>query len=141
MSQFHFRGERRLRAEQFLKQCLPTFSMQSLRAQLEKGALRLRPYGKSVELALRKGTYLTPGDTVIWPDLPDLETVPAKDSSIKVVVRYQDDAMLAVDKPAGVPTYPLSPLEKGTLANGLVAQFPQLAGIGVNPLEAGIVHR
>lgn len=56
-------------------------------------------------------------------------------------VRFETSAVLVVEKPAGQPTAPLRPDEKGTLASALLGRYPELAGIGYSPLEPGIVHR
>lgn len=53
---------------------------------------------------------------------------------------HNDSFILAVDKPAGLPVYPLKACESATVANALVAKFPELAGVGPT-LQAGIVHR
>lgn len=54
---------------------------------------------------------------------------------------YQDDWLLALDKPAGMPSHPLRPGETGTAANALVARFPEVAGAGEDVREGGLVHR
>jgi 23S rRNA pseudouridine1911/1915/1917 synthase len=54
---------------------------------------------------------------------------------------YEDDWLLAVDKPAGMPSHPLKPGETGTAANALVARFPEVAGAGEDVREGGLVHR
>jgi 23S rRNA pseudouridine1911/1915/1917 synthase len=46
-----------------------------------------------------------------------------------------------VDKPAGVPCQPLSSGETGTVANALVARYPEMATVGDDPREAGLCHR
>jgi 23S rRNA pseudouridine1911/1915/1917 synthase len=40
-----------------------------------------------------------------------------------------------------MPTHPLEPEEKDTLANALVARYPELAMVGDSKLEPGLVHR
>ena len=61
---------------------------------------------------------------------------------------YADDALLAFDKPAGMPVQPLSCRETGTLMNAVVAAYPEcrdlgpgLAALGESPLMAGALHR
>ena len=56
-------------------------------------------------------------------------------------IAYEDEYLLVVDKPAGMPTAPLSGEETGTLANALVARYPLLEGIGYAPREPGLLHR
>ena len=89
----------------------------------------------------RKGEKITPGDRikVILPT--PQSAVPLPDPSVKFSTIYQDQYLLVIDKPGGVPSHPLKVWEKGTLANALVGTYPELQGIGTNPLEPGLVHR
>ena len=58
------------------------------------------------------------------------------------VILFQDSAMLAVDKPAGMHTAPLRPGEKGTLLGLVIEAFPEVAALpGVKAVEPGLVHR
>ena len=63
------------------------------------------------------------------------------DASVAVEVLFEDEALIAVNKPSGMPVHPLASEETGTLMNGLVARYPKLAGIGDQPLMAGALHR
>ena len=54
---------------------------------------------------------------------------------------FADEALLAFNKPAGIAVQPLSSDERGTLMNGAVARFPELAALGDQPLMAGALHR
>ena len=54
---------------------------------------------------------------------------------------FEDDAILAYDKPAGMPVQPLSCRETGTLMNAVVARHPECQGVGDCPLMAGALHR
>jgi 23S rRNA pseudouridine1911/1915/1917 synthase len=57
-------------------------------------------------------------------------------------VRYEDPALLVVDKPAGVHTAPLRPGETGTLIEMVVRAYPEVAGLpGIKLVEPGLVHR
>ncbi|HSL24666.1 MAG TPA: RluA family pseudouridine synthase [Acidimicrobiia bacterium] len=59
---------------------------------------------------------------------------------VDFVVRYEDEHLLVVDKPAGVVVHPGAGHERGTLAAGLVHRYPELEGVG-QPGRWGIVHR
>ena len=48
--------------------------------------------------------------------------------------------MIVVDKPAGLVVHPGAGNPDGTLVNGLLARFPEIAGVG-EPHRPGIVHR
>jgi 23S rRNA pseudouridine1911/1915/1917 synthase len=45
-----------------------------------------------------------------------------------------------VNKPAGVVVHPGAGHDRGTLVNGLLALFPEIASVG-DPMRPGIVHR
>jgi 23S rRNA pseudouridine1911/1915/1917 synthase len=55
-------------------------------------------------------------------------------------VLYEDDAVLVVDKPAGVVVHPGGGRQRGTLASGLINRYPELVGVGT-PGRWGLVHR
>jgi len=57
-------------------------------------------------------------------------------------VIYEDEHLLAVDKPYGLAVHKVSPTDPQiTLADMLVAERPYLAGVGESPLRPGLVHR
>lgn len=60
--------------------------------------------------------------------------------NVPLAILYEDDSVLAVDKPAGMVTHPGAGNRSRTLAHALVALRPQLSGVG-HPLRPGIVHR
>ncbi len=57
---------------------------------------------------------------------------------VPLTVRYEDEHLLVVDKPAGVVVHPSAGHRGGTLVHGLVAR--DIAG-GRDPARPGIVHR
>lgn len=65
---------------------------------------------------------------------------PGADGSVHFVLVYQDDHLLVVDKPAGLVVHPGSGHVAGTLVNGLLARFPEIADVGESS-RPGIVHR
>ena len=89
-----------------------------------------------------KGAKLRPGATLEARDIPepsDLRLVPNPDLPLHVL--WEDETLLALDKPAGQPTHPLTPTETDTLANALIARYPDLANIGTSPLFPAMLHR
>jgi 23S rRNA pseudouridine1911/1915/1917 synthase len=89
----------------------------------------------------RKGTIAAAGATMAVAEAPpsDRDLAPIPVGSLPIV--HADDTLVAADKPAGMPSHPLRARETGTAANALVAMFPETAGIGDDPREAGLVHR
>lgn len=89
-----------------------------------------------------KGAKLSAGallEATGVPEPSDLRLQP--NPSLPLHVVWEDDWLLALDKPAGMPTHPLRADETDTLANALVARFPELAGIGNPPLFPAMLHR
>ena len=73
-----------------------------------------------------KGDLVACGDRIeLGSELSDPRARP--DPSIALAVRFEDEALVIVDKPAGMPSHPLRPGELGCLANGLVARYPARA--------------
>lgn len=69
----------------------------------------------------------------------DNVVAPNRDVPLRAV--FADDALLAFDKPAGLPVQPLSRSETTTLMNGVVARHPECIPLGDRPLMAGALHR
>jgi 23S rRNA pseudouridine1911/1915/1917 synthase len=86
----------------------------------------------------RKGQPVAAGQTVtlhLAPLAPD----PEPDRPLTVV--HEDPAFVVLEKPAGWPTHPLQAGEKGTLANAVVARYPECATAAANEREGGAAHR
>jgi 23S rRNA pseudouridine1911/1915/1917 synthase len=66
---------------------------------------------------------------------------PVAEPATALAVLFEDEALVAIDKPAGVASHPLRPGEGGTAANALVARFPECAMVGRDPREGGLCHR
>ncbi|MEM1414393.1 MAG: RluA family pseudouridine synthase [Myxococcota bacterium] len=106
------------------------------KALAASGALRVN--GRRVA----KGTRLQPGDVVTLERLPPPRDFPAaRDPELTLDVRLEDPRFVVVHKPAGMPTHPLEPEERGTLAGALVARYPEMADVGHRPREPGLLHR
>lgn len=90
----------------------------------------------------RKGTKLRAGDSIEVLSLKEAtDNRVQPDTKMKLSEIFSDDAMLAYDKPAGIPVQPLSCNELGTLMNGVVAHHPEVVDVGDQPLMAGALHR
>ncbi len=84
---------------------------------------------------------LSEGDvvTVDDADLGRVEAVDA-DPSVPVHVLVEDDAVIVVNKQADLVVHPGAGTVSGTLVNGLLAAYPDIAEVG-EPERPGIVHR
>lgn len=62
------------------------------------------------------------------------------DPDVDVRVVHQDDDVIVVDKPPGLVVHPGPGHTGSTLVHGLLARYPELAGVG-EPERPGLVHR
>jgi len=84
---------------------------------------------------------LKTGQTItVEPELLPAAGGPEPDPSIEFEVLYADDDLLVIDKPAGLVVHPGAGNPRGTLVNGLLAKYPEIAGVGESH-RPGIVHR
>jgi len=89
-----------------------------------------------------KSAKVRAGDTVTVRRLAEAcDNRVQPDASQAVDIVFEDAAFVAANKPARQPVHPLSWQERGTLMNGLVARFPEMAEVGDQPLMAGALHR
>jgi 23S rRNA pseudouridine1911/1915/1917 synthase len=80
------------------------------------------------------------GDT-ITVTLPEPEPAKPAGEAIPLNIVYEDDALIVLDKPAGLVVHPAAGHAKGTLVNALIAHCGEsLSGIG-GVKRPGIVHR
>ena len=89
-----------------------------------------------------KSDRLKPGSEVaVWSEPSPEIWSPKPDPDSLLEVAYEDDHLVVVVKPAGVPSVPLSAEETKTLANAVVARFSECAEVGRSPGDAGLVQR
>lgn len=86
-------------------------------------------------LRVRVGQRVTVSD-----DPHKVQPLPEPDASIPVEVVAADEHIIVVNKPAGLVVHPGAGRADGTLVNGLLARWPELADVG-EAHRPGIVHR
>jgi len=59
----------------------------------------------------------------------------------RVIIVYEDAELILLDKPAGLPTHGFSARDVDTLANFIVARWPELASVGSSRWEPGLLNR
>jgi 23S rRNA pseudouridine1911/1915/1917 synthase len=91
----------------------------------------------------RKGAMLVVGQTVALHEQPrdPRMTPPVPQPELPLSVLYEDDAVVVVNKPAGMPCHPLRAGELQTVANALVARYPECARASDSRREGGLCHR
>jgi 23S rRNA pseudouridine1911/1915/1917 synthase len=68
------------------------------------------------------------------------EPVAQPEPAVEVPVVHEDEHVLVVDKPQELVVHPGAGNARGTMVAGLLARYPELAGVG-EPERPGIVHR
>jgi 23S rRNA pseudouridine1911/1915/1917 synthase len=146
----HFRVNEAGRADKIVAARFPGVGRRRLAELFARGAVRVN--GR----VARKGDKIAPGAEMTLSETPEADFAPAPDPELELDVLYADDDIVVVNKPAGVPSHPLRPHEHRTLANALVARFPDCAeagreaeagtdagteAAGAHRREAGLVHR
>lgn len=80
------------------------------------------------------------GDESVSATVPEAVESDLIPEQIALDIRYEDEDILVVNKPAGMVVHPGTGNDRGTLVNALLAHCPDLPGIG-NTKRPGIVHR
>src|SRR5204862_3656406 len=113
---------------------LTGWSRAEVQALVEAGAVLVdgRPVAKS--------RRLEPGEVVELLAEPQPEAPPGPDPAVALDVRHEDPDLVVIAKPAGLVVHPGAGHPGGTLVNGLLARYPELATVG-DPARPGIVHR
>lgn len=88
-----------------------------------------------------RSTKVAEGDE-LSVELPDVvaEHGPVPEATVDVPIVFVDDDVIVVDKPQELVVHPGAGNATGTMAAGLLARFPELAGVG-ELARPGIVHR
>lgn len=103
----------------------------------EEGAVRVNGRAGKKGQLIRAGQQVEVALAAAEEEGPALVPEPAA----PLAVLHEDEALVFVDKPAGRPSHPLQPGETGTVANALVARYPECAAAGEDPREGGLCHR
>ncbi len=127
------------RADRVVARHFPGASRRRLAELFDAGAVKI---GARVA---KKGDRLDPGDHVTIASPPrageDLRPLPDERAAARLHVLYQDDDVVIVAKPAGMPSQPLRAGELGTAANGLAVLHPECTAASDDPRDGGLVHR
>ncbi len=124
--------QKKIRMDQYLTEVLADISRSKIQVSIRNGDITLD--GKSV----KPGTILTGGEAISG-DISKPSDVNLVKQEMALDLLYEDDAIVVINKPAGLVVHPGSGNIDGTLVNGLLYHFCNLSGI--NPGRPGIVHR
>jgi 23S rRNA pseudouridine1911/1915/1917 synthase len=87
-----------------------------------------------------KASYRTEAGETVRVEIPKIEKRAIVGEDIPVSIVYEDEALLVVDKPAGMVVHPAPGNWSGTLVNALLGRGGELSSEG-EPERAGMVHR
>lgn len=119
------------RLDKVLAKVFPEFSRSRLQSWTESGRVLLNGAPAKVRQAVPLGARIE-----LTPDfLPEQLAFTPEPVPLEVV--YEDDALVVIDKPAGLVVHPAAGNWSGTILNGLLHRYPDAAGLP----RAGIVHR
>lgn len=125
------------RADVVVAKAFPDAGRRQLARMFDAGEVKLR--GKK----LAKGDRVATGDEIELANVPAsgaaLTPVSDPDALARLDVLLERADLVAVCKPAGMPSQPLRAGELGTAANGIAARWPECAGLGGR--DGGVVHR
>lgn len=121
------------RLDAFLAEALPAVSRTWVGESIAAGSVLVN--GRRAKPAQRIA-----GGDVIEGTMTERSALTATPQSIPLAIVYQDADLAVIDKPAGLVVHPAPGHARDTLANALVAHFPQAAGVGGTE-RPGIVHR
>src|SRR5271154_2562491 len=122
-----------LRLDAYLHARLPEYSRARLQEWIEAGRVQ-------VDGARQKRSYQLRGAERIQVEPAELAPLRATAEDLPLEVLYEDDAVIAVNKPAGMVVHAGAGVHAGTLVNALLHHFRTLSGVG-GELRPGIVHR
>jgi 23S rRNA pseudouridine1911/1915/1917 synthase len=130
-------GEKRKRLDHFLVHREREISRSSLQRLIESGRIRVNARTTKPGQRIKSGDRITmdtpqPGQLLVNGEIAPLE------------VLYEDEALMVLNKPAGIVVHPASGNWSGTLVNALLAHFQTEGKAGMFPGEKtkpGLVHR
>ena len=120
-----------LRVDQALARMFPEHSRSRLQAWLAGGHIRIGGGGA------KPRQRVWGGERIAVETQPDRTETAYAPEALDLSIVYEDDAVIVIDKPAGLVVHPGSGNWSGTLANALLHHAPRLSDVP----RAGVVHR
>jgi 23S rRNA pseudouridine1911/1915/1917 synthase len=121
------------RLDLFLAGACSDLSRSRIQKLIEEGSVRI------AGAPARRSRVVKAGDEVSI-EVPEPRRASLEAEDIPLAILYEDEHLLAIDKPPGLVVHPAPGHSSGTLVNALLHHVRDLAGIG-GELRPGIVHR
>lgn len=126
-------ADRGKRLDVFVQERLAAYSRSRIQDWIKAGRVR-------VDDRIEKPSYALRGTESIAVEPAELPPLQASPEDLPLDILYEDSAIIALNKPAGVVVHAGAGVHTGTLVNRLVHHFGKLSTIG-GDLRPGIVHR
>lgn len=130
----HFTGKR---LDIFLHEKFPDFSRSALAKSITRGNVFVNRKPKKPSYMLKKGDLISLLSEFSSPYPSCLVPCP----SLNISVLFENEHFLVIDKPAGIQVHPSGAEKEKTVANWLIAAYPDIANVGEDSMRPGIVHR
>ena len=122
-----------IRIDKYLHSQIPEISRAYIQKLIDRELILVNQ--KSVKASFK----ISSGDT-IQVTLPEAEVTDIIPEDIPLDIRFEDEHLLVINKPAGLVVHPGAGIHSGTLVNALMYHCQDLSGVG-GRLRPGIVHR
>ncbi|HEY6066172.1 MAG TPA: RluA family pseudouridine synthase [Thermoanaerobaculia bacterium] len=121
------------RLDLFVAATCSDLSRSRIQKLIAEGAVRLGGHPVKPSHVVRAGDE-------VEVEVPEPRSSVVEAEEIPLSILYEDEHLLAIDKPAGLVVHPSPGHDSGTLVNALLHHVRDLAGIG-GEMRPGIVHR
>ncbi|PWU02926.1 MAG: RluA family pseudouridine synthase [Terriglobia bacterium] len=121
------------RLDQVVHEQLPEFTRSRIQQWIKQGRVRVNGAPERASYKVRAGDTFD----VEPAEPPPLAAAP---EAIPLRILYEDEDLVAIDKPAGMVVHAGAGVHSGTVVNALLHHFHNLSGVG-GALRPGIVHR
>ncbi|HEX2694233.1 MAG TPA: RluA family pseudouridine synthase, partial [Acidobacteriota bacterium] len=123
------------RLDVYLAGHVPGLSRAAVRKLIDERMVLVNAKAGKSSLRLREGDRVA-----VELEPPDETAGGPKPQAIPLEILHADEDVIVLDKPSGLVVHPGAGNREGTLANALLALFPEIAGVGPEE-RPGIVHR
>lgn len=121
------------RLDRFLAIRIPEYSRSQLRTAISRGEVLID--GRTA-----KPAYKLKSSQSVFCELSKPAVVLPEPEDIPLDIIYEDDHLVAINKPASMVVHPAKGHWKGTLVSGLIHHFSKLSAVGGSQ-RPGIIHR
>lgn len=126
----------KMRLDMFLKEHFPDLSRAHLQKIVKAGQVTVNGQKVTPHHFLKQGDEV---EAVIEP-VASLQMVPNPGIPLEII--HEEANFIVISKPTGLVVHQAEGhKEPDTLANGLLAKYPEVAKVGDDPVRPGIMHR